>query len=44
MTTATYAPDPRSATNIATLLPAARRAALALLAAANDGRLGPASW
>jgi len=42
MTTATmaYTPDPRSAANIATLLPAARRAALALLAAANDGRLG----
>jgi peptidoglycan L-alanyl-D-glutamate endopeptidase CwlK len=39
MTTTTYAPDPRSATNIATLLPAARRAALALLATANDGGL-----
>jgi peptidoglycan L-alanyl-D-glutamate endopeptidase CwlK len=33
--------DPRSAANIATLLPAAQRAARALLAAANDGRLGP---
>jgi peptidoglycan L-alanyl-D-glutamate endopeptidase CwlK len=32
--------DPRSAANIATLLPAAQRAAQALLAAANDGRLG----
>jgi peptidoglycan LD-endopeptidase CwlK len=35
-----YAVDPRSAAAIATLLPAARRAAEALLAAANDGRLG----
>jgi hypothetical protein len=32
--------DPRSAANIATLLPAAQRAARRLLAAANDGRLG----
>jgi len=32
--------DPRSAAAIATLLPAAQRAARALLAAANDGRLG----
>jgi peptidoglycan L-alanyl-D-glutamate endopeptidase CwlK len=35
-----YAVDLRSAATIATLLPAARRAAEALLAAANDGRLG----
>lgn len=35
-----YAVDPRSAAAIATLLPAARRAAEALLTAANDGRLG----
>ena len=33
--------DPRSATAIATLLPAAQRAARLLLAAANDGQLGP---
>jgi peptidoglycan L-alanyl-D-glutamate endopeptidase CwlK len=33
--------DPRSAASIATLLPAAQRAARRLLAAANDGRLGP---
>jgi peptidoglycan L-alanyl-D-glutamate endopeptidase CwlK len=33
--------DPRSDVAIATLLPAARRAARALLAASNDGRLGP---
>ncbi len=33
--------DPRSAAMIATLLPAAQRAARRLLAAANDGRLGP---
>jgi peptidoglycan L-alanyl-D-glutamate endopeptidase CwlK len=33
--------DPRSAAAIATLLPAAQRAARGLLAAANDGRLGP---
>jgi peptidoglycan L-alanyl-D-glutamate endopeptidase CwlK len=32
--------DPRSAAAIATLLPAAQRAARALLAAANDGQLG----
>ena len=32
--------DPRSAAAIATLLPAAQRAARRLLAAANDGRLG----
>jgi peptidoglycan L-alanyl-D-glutamate endopeptidase CwlK len=33
--------DPRSAAAIATLLPAAQRAARGLLAALNDGRLGP---
>jgi D-alanyl-D-alanine carboxypeptidase len=33
--------DPRSAAAIATLLPAAQRAARRLLASANDGRLGP---
>ena len=33
--------DPRSEANIATLLPAAARAAWALLARVNDGRLGP---
>jgi peptidoglycan L-alanyl-D-glutamate endopeptidase CwlK len=33
--------DPRSAAAIATLLPAAQRAARRLLAVANDGRLGP---
>ena len=33
--------DPHSAAAIATLLPAAQRAARRLLAAANDGRLGP---
>jgi peptidoglycan L-alanyl-D-glutamate endopeptidase CwlK len=38
---ASYVPDPRSETNIDTLLPAARRAGVGLLASVNDGRLGP---